>query len=104
MGAAAAAGAILAKEKRIVAVFRTANATSPEAAVAPGDLGLTARVAFRKLREHGVLREARAGMFYLDEASWAALVKRRRTLAMAVALVAVIGLLAALLFVFVSAY
>jgi hypothetical protein len=102
MGASAAAAAIIAKEKHIVAAFRSAQATSPEAAVAPGDLGIGERVAFRRLREHGVLREARAGIFYVDEARWAALEARRRKIALIVLSVAVLGILVAILLSFVT--
>lgn len=102
MGASAAAAAILAKEKHIVAAFRSAQATSPEAAAAPGDLGVSERVAFRRLREQGVLREARAALFYVDEARWAALEARRRKLAMIVLAILIVAILAAILVGFVT--
>jgi hypothetical protein len=72
MGTAAVA-AIVVKEKRIVATFRQAGAVAPQSAVAPAGIGVAERLAFRKLRQHAVLREARPGVFYLDEPSWQAL-------------------------------
>lgn len=95
MGASAVA-AILAREKHIVDAFRRAGATSATSAVAPAAIGVSERLAFRKLREHAVLRETSSGVFYLDEPSWQALCAMRRRLGLAAALLVV--LLAAILF------
>lgn len=81
MGAVAAA-AIIHKEKEIVANFRAANALTPAAARTPGSLGVNEGLAFRRLREHAVLREAEGGRLYLDEPSWQALRFIRRRIAM----------------------
>jgi hypothetical protein len=81
MGAVAAA-AIIHKEKEIVANFRAANALTPAAARTPASLGVHEGFAFRRLREHAVLREAEGGRLYLDEPSWQALRFIRRRIAM----------------------
>lgn len=96
MGASAAAAVIIAKEKHIVAAFREAGATSLGKAVAPATLGVHERLAFSKLRQHAVLREAGPGLFYLDEPSWEALRRFRRRLAIVVAVFAVIAVAALL--------
>ena len=86
MGTSAVAG-IIAKQKHIVDAFRRAGATSASSAVAPAAIGASEGLAFRKLREHTVLREASPGRFYLDESSWQALSAMRRRLALAALLV-----------------
>jgi hypothetical protein len=49
-------------------------------------------LAFRRLREHAVLREAEGGRLYLDEPSWQALRAIRRRMAMVMmTLVVVLG-------------
>lgn len=91
MGAVAAA-AIIHKEKEIVANFRAANALTPAAARTPASLGVHEGFAFRRLREHAVLREAEGGRLYLDEPSWQALRAIRRRMAMVMmTLVVVLG-------------
>jgi hypothetical protein len=77
----AAAAAIVVREKRIVGAFRSVGATSAAAAVAPGAIGVAERVAFRRLRQRAVVREAQPGVFYVDEASWEALRAMRRRIA-----------------------
>ena len=79
MGAGAVA-VIVAKEKHIVDAFRRAGAFNAESAVTPATISVSERLAFRKLRQHAVLREARPGSFYLDEPSWQALRSMRRRL------------------------
>jgi hypothetical protein len=79
---ASAAAVIVIKEKHIVAAFRGAGATDPERAIVPASIGVEERLAFRKLRRRGVLREAAPGTLYLDEASWEALRAMRRRVAL----------------------
>ena len=92
MGATAAA-VIIAREKRIVAAFRGAGATTPSTAIPPATMGIGERVAFRRLCRRAVLREATPGAFYLDEPSW----KTLRTSRQRVVLLAVIGLVIGLI-------
>ena len=84
MAVAAAAGAMAARQKRIVAAFRTAGATSPEGATTAVALRVHQGLAFRILRRRGVLREAGAERFYLDEAQWADHRSTRRKIALAI--------------------
>jgi hypothetical protein len=77
---AGAVAVLVAKERRIVEAFRRAGAIDPRAAVVPSTIGVAERLAFRKLRQHAVLREVGAGAFYLDEPSWEALRSMRRRL------------------------
>ncbi len=93
MGASAAAVAIIAKEKRIVAAFRQARATSTTAAVAPETIGVAQHFVFAKLKRRAILREVGQGRFYLDESSWEALGRFRRRLAMGILLLVVAALL-----------
>ena len=95
MGAAAAA--IVAKEKRIVAAFRQAGATSRESAMTREAIGLHGHLAFSKLVGHAVLREAGEGRFYLDEQKWEALRQFRQRLALGMLLLVAAGLLTAYL-------
>ena len=81
MGAGAVA-VIIAKERHIVEQFRRAGALDARSAVPPASIGVAERLAFRKLRQHAVLREAApgGGLYYLDELSWEALRGMRRRL------------------------
>ena len=81
MGAGAVA-VIVAKERHIVDAFQRAGAIDPRSAVVPAAIGVSERIAFRKLRQHAVLREANPGTFYLDEPSWQALRALRRRMAL----------------------
>ena len=90
MGASAVA-VIIAKERHIVDAFRRAGATSATSAIAPGAIGVSERLAFRRLRQRGVLREPSSGIFYLDEPSWQALRATRRRLGLAFLLVALLA-------------
>jgi hypothetical protein len=81
VGAGAVAG-LIAKQKHIVDAFRRAAATSAASAVAPVTIDVGQSLAFRKLRQHAVLRETGAGLFYLDEPSWEALAGMRRRMAL----------------------
>jgi hypothetical protein len=95
MGAAAVA-VIIRKEKEIVAEFLRAGATAPGAATTPGALGVHEGLAFHKLRNRAVLREAAPGSFYLDQPSWDALNRLRRRIAVVMLLI-VLGILAGVL-------
>lgn len=100
MAASAAAAAVIAREKRIVRAFWEAGATSADKAVAPQDIGVHGRVAFKRLVEHAVLRESGNGRFYLDEQKWQDLRSLRHRIVLimlllvAVAAVAVSGYVA----------
>lgn len=97
MGANLTAAVMILKEKAIVAAFRNAGATSATTATTPAAVGIHERLAFRKLRQRAVLREAGPGLFYLDEQSWEALRRIRRQLALAAAILALVVGLAILL-------
>ncbi|MGH8213140.1 MAG: hypothetical protein ACREPP_07945 [Rhodanobacteraceae bacterium] len=91
--AASAAAIVMAMEKRIVAAFRQAGATSADKAVTPEAIGAHGRVAFKKLVGHAVLRECGNGRFYLDEQKWEDLRSLRHRLVLIILLlVAVAGL------------
>lgn len=97
MGAAVAA-AVVRRERMIVEAYRDAGAVSPERARAPDELLVHQRIAFRRLVEHAVLREAGGGRYFLDEPSWAAVRGMRRRMALVMALLVLIiavGVLAA---------
>jgi hypothetical protein len=99
MGAAAAA-AVLVKERHVVEAFQRARATSPERAVLPEDIGVDlAGVGGRRLLRHAVLRPGPPGLYYLDEPTWAALRSTRRR--MVFVLLVIVGL-AALYFMTVA--
>ena len=93
MGAGAVA-VLVAKERRIVDAFRRAGAVDPRAAVTPSTIGVAERFAFRKLRQHAVLRQAGPGAFYLDEPSWEALRSMRRRLALMLLLLMLVAAVA----------
>lgn len=83
MGSTAAA-VVLLRERQIVERFQYAAATAPERARVPAELGVHGGIAFDRLRSRAVLREAAPQVFYLDEASWAALRRLRRRVAVVV--------------------
>jgi hypothetical protein len=91
MGAAAAA-AMIRRERETVAAFRRARAVSPESAQPLYAIGVEESRAVARLRRRAVLREASPGAWYLDEPSWTACERNRHRLA-AVMLV-IVGLLA----------
>jgi len=93
VGASAAAAIILLKEKQIVAAFREAGAISASTAATPAALGVHQRLAFSKLRERAILREAAYGYFYLDEPSWVAFRRARRRIAILAGLMVLVALL-----------
>lgn len=87
MGATVTAVIVL-KERQIVAAFRSGGATSAASAATPASLGVPEHGIFRRLRNRAVLREARPGLFYLDEPSWEALGRLRRRIAFVVVVAA----------------
>ncbi|HXE61480.1 MAG TPA: hypothetical protein VN607_12275 [Gemmatimonadaceae bacterium] len=96
MGASAAAAVILHKEKVAIAAFRSAGAVSPERAASLEAIGAGEGLAFHRLRERAVLREAGqgTGRYYLDEPTWAAVRRTRARLvavALAIAVVIILG-------------
>jgi hypothetical protein len=91
---AAAVAVIIAKEKHIVETFRRAGAVDAQSALAPASIGVAERLAFRKLRQHAVLREATPGRYYLDELSWEALRGLRRRLGLVWLIVVALAALA----------
>jgi hypothetical protein len=93
VGLFAAAG-VVRKEKKIVAAFLAAGATSPERAATAAALGVHEGLAFRILRRRAVLREVAEQRLYLDEPSWEALQMMRRRLAFAISgIVLLVGIL-----------
>ena len=96
MGASAIA-AVIAKQKHIVDAFRRAGATTASSAVTPASIDVSEGLAFRKLRQHAVLREATPSAFYLDEPSWRALQSLRRRLALAAFLIVLVVAIVAVL-------
>ncbi len=89
MGAAAAVAIIIKRERDLVDHFRRAGATSPEMAQTPFALGVEQRFAWDRLVDRGVIRTGMSGTFYLDEASWEALRRRRPMIAVGVAILMV---------------
>ena len=81
MGAAAAAAVIIRKEKDLVAHFRQAGAVAVSSAKSPSELGVHERMAWERLIERAVIREAAPGVYYLDEQSWNALRRMRQRMA-----------------------
>ena len=96
--ATAAAAVIIAKEKDLVAHFRRAGALSPAKAQSATDLGVDTRLAWSILERRAIIREAGAGLYYLDEAAWVTHQQRRRRIALTM-LVIVLGILAVSMFV-----
>jgi hypothetical protein len=88
MGAAAAI--ILRKERDIVATYRGAGATRPDAARSPGELGIDQRMVHQRLVRRAVLRESGDGRYYLDEPSWEALRGIRHRLALVILVILVV--------------
>lgn len=78
MGASVATAVIMMKERELVAAFRAARATAPETAETTAALGVPERIAFHRLRDRAILREAEPGHYYLDEPGWAAFRRNRR--------------------------
>ncbi len=94
---AAAAGAMIIREKRIVAAFQAAGATSPDRAVTREHLSVHAGAAWRRLQRRAVLREAEPDRWYLDLPSWDALRALRQRLVIVVFAIGAVVLFGALL-------
>jgi 1-aminocyclopropane-1-carboxylate deaminase/D-cysteine desulfhydrase-like pyridoxal-dependent ACC family enzyme len=76
--------AIVHRQKKIVATFRTAGATSANHAATTATLGIQEGLAFRILVRHAILRDAGEQRVYLDEPRWEAHQQRRRRLAVVI--------------------
>lgn len=85
MGAAAAA-IIIKRERDLVDHFRRAGAMSPYTAQTPSALGVEQRFAWERLVDGAVIRAGATGTYYLDEASWEALRRRRQMIAIGIAI------------------
>lgn len=83
-----AAAVVARREKRVVAAFRAAGATSPGAARMPGELGVLDSRIVARLQERAVLRPTAPGAYYLDEPSWEALQRMRQRIALVILCVA----------------
>jgi hypothetical protein len=90
---AAAVTIIIRRERDLVDHFRRAGATGPKTAQSPSSLGVDNRLAWHRLAERAVIREAATGTWYLDEPSWEALRRMRRR--MGIAMLVVILMVAA---------
>ena len=80
----AVAAVIQRQEREIVSTFRGAGAMSADRARDPEELGVNHHLAFERLVQRAVLRDAGDGKFYLDELSWNALRRMRLRLAFGV--------------------
>jgi hypothetical protein len=78
------------KERELVALFRRSGCTSSATAKSAPALGIEEGVALRRLRSRAVIREAASGTFYLDEQSWAALIRLRHRMVLVVLLLAMV--------------
>jgi len=79
MGAAVAV--LLAKERHIVAAFEQLGDVTPERARTPDEVGVDQRLAWRRLREREIVRDAGDGRYYLDVDVWRATRRLRRRMA-----------------------
>ena len=78
---------VLAKERRMVARFVAAGATSREQARSLEQLGVSRGVILRRLRERAVVRQVGTDRYYVDQESWGAVRRmRRRTASVIVAI------------------
>ena len=84
MGGAVAV--LLIKERHIVEAFERAGATAPELAREPGELGVdTYGVAWRRLSNRAIIREAGTGRFYVDSGTWQATRRMRQRMLFTIA-------------------
>jgi actin-like ATPase involved in cell morphogenesis len=93
MGAAVAV--LLAKERHIVTAFERVGAVTQKRARTPEDVGVDAqRLAWRRLRERAIVRDAGDGRYYLDVEVWEANRRlRRRMMLVFLALILLLALL-----------
>lgn len=89
MGTAAAAAAVLRRERDVVRHFRNSGATSPATALSLDQVDVPENIGLRRLRARAVVREAAPGTFYLDEPSWQALCRMRRRVQLIIVLLLV---------------
>jgi len=92
MGAAAAA--VVSAERRIVAAFELAGATSVATARTPDEVGVeTVSLGWRRLTNRAVIRESApgSGRYYLDRDVWQA-VRRTRMRLVVVLVVILLGI------------
>jgi len=81
MGAAVAV--LIAKERHIVSAFERAGALTPEQSRTPEEIGVDdQRLAWRRLREREIVRDAGNGRYYVDLAVWEATRRLRRRMAL----------------------
>ena len=77
MSGATAAAVIAASQRRIVRQLSEAGATSPAGAISfDAERGIDRRQ-LQHLIRHGVVHEAGPGAYWVDEAAWAALRRKR---------------------------
>lgn len=89
MGGAVAV--VLIRERHIVAAFERAGATTPELAKSPADLGVdTDGVAWRRLRDRAIIRDAGLGRFYVDSRTWQAIRRMRQRMLLTVAALVIV--------------
>ena len=84
--------AIVLKQKRLMRNFRAANATSPQTARIPEDIGCRQRWIFRRMVARGVFVPIGDGRFYMDEEAGRNFVQQRRIKALIALVIVGIGL------------
>jgi len=86
MGAVAMviAAIIMHRQRALVRAFERAGANSAAQARTAQELGLKTGMAWHHLVGHAVLRCPGEGRYFLDEANWRRLRRRRRVIALAV--------------------
>ncbi|WP_426050510.1 M20/M25/M40 family metallo-hydrolase [Brevundimonas sp. SL161] len=89
------AGAVIAAqrmraERRMIEALRAAEAFSPDRAIPLAPDRNLARLALRGLLRQNAIRQARAGLYYLDEPVYAAVRKSRQRLLIGVGVIAVV--------------
>ena len=92
------AAAVLAhRERQIVEAFRRAGAVTTSTARPLGAVDVDESIAFRKLQRKAVIRPGtQPGTFYVDEPSWQAMQRTRRTVVIAAIALAIAGIAAGL--------
>jgi hypothetical protein len=86
-----AAAVVAMQRRRILNKFREANATSPATAIIPSEQRVRQSMIFYKLVRDRVLVAINEERYYLDEEREAEVAKRRRTIALALLILIVIG-------------
>jgi hypothetical protein len=82
---------VAAQRKKILRAFEQHDATDPERARTPDEVGCRDSLVFRSLVRRGVLREAGGGRYYLDLESASRLRARQRAMAL-IAVLAIVTL------------